>query len=273
MSQLRVVVDEGLLLAGALLAAGAWPELEQAARPYKPHRAAEAARRELARMRAHPAVMAAEAVAGRPGEGDVGELFGAAIDGAWPEEVAAHLDNFAAQAQVEHLREAALGDWEAAQADLSGVLGRAGLGAFLARLLGPELPPITVFPNLLYPGSESVTALTARGWLLCLPPPLAWGTSPPWRYGERPDEVLARAAEHLARAIMRQALPEARAGMFGLAAAVLCLRAAEGAEAADQFMLMERRTRKLPGLPGVVATLAGKEGMAACAAALADVCV
>jgi hypothetical protein len=107
---------------------------------------------------------------------------------------------------------------------------------------------------------------------LCLPPPLAWGTSPPWRYGERPDEVLARAAEHLARAMILGALPEPQAGVFGLAAAVLLLREAEGAEAADQFMLMERRTRKLPGLPGVVATLAGKEGMAACAAALADVC-
>ena len=269
MSQLTVTLDDGLRLAGALLAAGAWPDLEQASRPYKPHRAAEAARRELARLRAHPAVLAAEALAGKPGEGGVDELFGAAFAGAWPDDVAAHLDNFAAQAQMDHLRAAALGDWEAAQADLGAVLGRAELGGFLARMLGPELPPITVFPNLLYPGRESVSVLTAKGWLLCLPPPLAWGTSPPWRYGDRPDEVLARAAEHLAGSMMRQSLPEVQAGMFGLAAAVLFLRDAEGAEAADQFMLMERRTRKQPGLAGVVATLAGKRGLAACAAALA----
>jgi hypothetical protein len=252
----RVRLDDGPRLAGALLAAGAWPEQEQAARPYKPHRVAEAARRELSRWREHPAVRAASAMAGQPGEGGAAALFGAGFAGAWPADVAAHLDDFTMAAQLESLRARAQGDWEAAYADLSAVLGGADLSTFLRRLFGPELAPITVFPNLLYPGSESVTALTAKGWLLCLPPPLAWGTSPPWRYGERPDEVLAAAAEALAQGIARQTRPEAPAEVLGAAAAVLFLREAEGAAAADQFLLMTRRTRKLAGLAEAVANLA-----------------
>jgi hypothetical protein len=95
-----------------------------------------------------------------------------------------------------------------------------------------------------------------------VPPPPAWGASPPWRYGERPDEVLARAAEALARGMIHWALPGPQAGVFGLAAAVLFLREVEGAEAADQFMLMEGRTRRVPGLPGVVRALREAEGLA-----------
>jgi hypothetical protein len=229
---------------------------------------AEAARRELAQMRPHPAVAAAESLA----EAGVERLFAAAFAGDWPADLAAHLASFRAEARLEHWRERAQADWDQALADLSAVLAHADLGGFLARRLGPGLPPITVFPNLLYPGLAPVTALTRNGWLLCLPPPAAWGTSPPWRYTERPDEVLATAAEALARAIFGQGQPEAQtnsqAALFGLAAAVLCLREAEGPEAADQFMLMEQRTRKRPGLPAVVRALEPCRGMAECAAAM-----
>jgi hypothetical protein len=44
-------------------------------------------------------------------------------------------------------------------------------------------------------------------------------------------------------------------GALAVAAAVLFLRQTEGAEAADQYMLMERRARKLPQLPELVERL------------------
>lgn len=264
--------DERVRLAGLLLAAGGWPEAEQARRPYKPHRVAEGARRAFTAWRAHPAVAAAEAVA--LGAGGAAQLFTLAAAGDWSTAAGGALDDFVAQAQPSDYWAATAADWQAAEAEMNTVLARADLGEFLAALVGGPLPGLRVFPSLLYPGREAVVVDTPAGLLLCQPPPPAWGSSPPWRYHERPDEVLAATAEALATALLARATDypalAAQAGPVGLAAAVLFLRVAEGPEAADQFMLMERRTRKLPQLPALVAALDGKRGLAEVAEALAS---
>jgi hypothetical protein len=267
---LAVRVDDGLRLAGALLAAGEWPEREQALRPYKPHRVAEAARRALAGLRDHPAVAAAQRLAGAPGQAEVEQFLAFAFAGDWPPSLLPHLSSFIQAADLDQLHARAHPDWEQAEAELRAVLAPAGLARFLDYLLGPGIPPIVVHPNLLYPGHQPVALVAAHAALLCQPPPPAWGASPPWRYVERPDEVLAAAAQVLARAVVRRARPGAAAEVVGLAAAVLFLRAAEGAQAADQFLLMERRARNLPRLPDVVAALAGCQGLSAALAALAQ---
>ena len=249
--------------AGLLLAAGRWPELEQARKPYKPHRVAEAARRALSGLRENPAVLAAEAVA--LGPGGVAALFAGAA-------ATVDLADFEQQPDVVAHTAATAADWQAAEAELTAVLARADLGAFLAELFGPPLPALFAGPHLLYPGRERVVSAVPGGLLLTQPPPPAWGTSPPWRYTDRPDEVLAGAAEALAAALFARATEHpglvAQAAPLGLAAAVLFLRAAEGPEAADQFMLMEKRTRALPQLPALVAALDGKRGVSAIAVGL-----
>src|SRR5574341_621600 len=124
-----------------------------------------------------------------------------------------------------------------------------------------ETPQLVFVPNLLFPGQRSVAAGSASEVVVCLPPPLAWGTSPPWRYNERPDEVLAKLSEAFARFLFEDGLPAAhaalqpRAEVFALASAVLFLRQAEGEAAGDQFMVMEKKTRGLKSLPAVVAAL------------------
>lgn len=270
---IEVVLHDGLRLAGSLLAAGVWPEREQAARPYKPHRAAQSARRRLAAWRHHPAVLAAQVLAGAPGGAEA--LFAAALAGAWPAELDACVDDFVNDAQpaADWAQEAA--DWQAAEAELRAVLARADLAQFLAALLPAALPRLAVFPNLLYPGRQVLAVRGRAGavWL-CQPPPAAWGASPPWRYDERPDEVLGAMAEILARALIQQALPAEHtalspyAPVLGLAAAVLFLRQAEGPAAGDQLMLMEQRARGLPSLPAVVAALADQPRLAASEAML-----
>ena len=118
------------------------------------------------------------------------------------------------------------------------------------------------------------TSATAQSDAPSQPPPAAWGASPPWRYDERPDEVLGAMAETLARTLIQQALPVEHAALrpyapvLGLAAAVLFLRQAEGPAAGDQLMLMEQRARGLPGLPSVVAAMASQPRLAASEAML-----
>lgn len=234
--------------AGALLAASAWPEAEQAAKPYKPHRVAEHAIRHLKPFNAHPAVLAVQQVVGE-GAG-LSTLYAQAATG-WGA-LAGPVSDFAARADLPTLWADAQADWAQAEADAQAVLARADLAGFLDRALGGQHR--VIYPNLLLPGLRQVTAPLAEGVLLAAPPPKAWGTSPPWRYSERPDEALAAWCEALALAALAPLHP-GRAETLALALTVLFLRQAEGEAAGDQFMVMEKKTRQLKDLPAQVMAL------------------
>ena len=257
MSTVEVRVDDNLRLAGALLAAGAWPEYEQSVKPYKPHRTAEHAHKFFAAHKDHAAVKGAAALVGQ-GEG-LGKLFGPAHAGAWPADIAA--GDFKPAAQVEDFWNESQADWQEAEFDLKLVLAHGNLGQFIDDLLGPQSRKLIVFPNLLFPGLIPVAVASPAEIMAVVPPPKAWGTSPPWRYKERRDEVLAAVSKTFAQYIFEDGLPAAqaalkpRAAAFGVAAAVLFVREAEGQEAGDQFMIMEKKTHNLPGLPGLVEAL------------------
>ncbi len=258
---LAVRITDDLRLAGALLAASDWPEREQAAKAYKPHRVAEEARRYFAPHRSHPAVQAASELAANAAGTGLHQLYGAAVSRGWPTSLAQHLDDFQAAAQPRVLWADTQAAWDLAETDLCAVLDKADLPGFLAKVFGPLPQRPVVYPNLLYPGRQPL-AFEANGDLfICQPPPPAWGTSPPWRYSERPDEVLAVLATTAAQALFERLLPpeyaslRAHALTFALAVAVLFLRHTEDPAAGDQFMVMEKKARKLPELPRVVTAL------------------
>jgi len=258
-SAIEVRLDDRLRVAGALLAASEWPEREQAVKAYKPHRVAEHAHRYFAPHSSHPAVGGALAMAG-DGTG-LGALFTHALNGSWPGELGLHVTSFRSVANLETFWAETQADWDQARADTEEVMTRADLRQFLIDLFGPPSRAFVLVPNLLYPGQRSIAASSASEAVVCLPPPLAWGTSPPWRYKERPDEVLAKLSEAFARFLFEDGLPAAhaalqpRAEVCALASAVLFLRQAEGDAAGDQFMVMEKKTRGLKNLPAVVAAL------------------
>jgi hypothetical protein len=201
-------------------------------------------------------------------------LYAASAAGAWPPGLAEHLADFVSAAQLADLLATTQPAWDQAQADLAGVLAGVPLPAFLETLFGPLPFTLEVYPNLLYPGRQALAfeALAGPGagtvLTVAQPPPPAWGTSPPWRYRDRPDEVLAVLAATLAEALFQRCLPAEHralaphAGTFALAAAVLFLRQAIDPAAGDQFMVMEKKARRLPELPYVVAALeaAGEAG-------------
>jgi hypothetical protein len=255
----QVRIDDRLRLAGALLAAGDWPEREQAAKAYKPHRVAEQAHRHFAPHSSHAAVVGAAALVGE-GAG-LNLLYTHALNGNWPADWGNHLAGFREATKLEEFWNETHADWFQAEGDARDVLARADLGQFLDDLLGPQTRALVFFPNLLFPGRQPVVVGAAGEVVVCAPPPLAWGTSPPWRYSERPDEVLAAVSEGFARFLFEDGLPPEHAALkpqaeaFALAAAVLFLRQAEGQAAGDQFMVMEKKTRGLPHLPALVAAL------------------
>jgi hypothetical protein len=249
---IEVCLDDRLRLAGALLAAGEWPQTEQKLKPYKPHRVAESARKYFAPARTHPAVLAAQALVGQ-GEG-LGSLFTHLLVGDGPEGVAPELPDFVTATEPDKFWAETEADWQAAMNEGREVLGRADLEQFLSDLFGPLPLSLALMLNLLFPGQQCL-ALEAGGRLIILaPPPLAWGASPPWRYNERPDEVLAMVSQTAARHFVEPHLP-GDAEALSLAAAVLFLRQAEGQAAGDQFMVIQKKTQGWKGLPGVVSAL------------------
>jgi len=259
MDTIEVRLDDSLRLAGALLAAGEWPELEQKAKPYKPHRVAEAARKYFAPQRKHPAVRGAHAFVGL--DDGLRSFFGHALNANWPGDLGAQMADFKAKAKPETFWAETQADWQEAESQACQVLEKSGLWQFLRDLFGPQARKFVFVPNLLFPGQRTVTISSANDIVVYAPPPKAWGTSPPWRYAERPDEVLATASEALARFLFEHNLPADQLAFkpleetFGLAAAVLYLREAEGEAASEQLMMMEKKTRRLGNLPAVVSAL------------------
>ena len=259
MDTIEVRLDDSLRLAGALLAAGEWPDLEQKAKPYKPHRVAEAARKYFAPQRKHPAVRGTQALVGA-GEG-LSWFFGHALNADWPGDLGTHLADFKAKAKPETFWAETLADWQEAESQACQVLEKSGLWEFLRDLFGPPASNLVFVPNLLFPGQKTITISSAHDIVVCAPPPKAWGTSPPWRYAERPDEVLAMASEAFASFLFANNLPANQSSFkslqetFGLATAVLFLREAEGEAASEQLMMMEKKTRRLSNLPAVASAL------------------
>jgi hypothetical protein len=258
MSTVAVRIDDNFRLAGALLAAGAWPEHEQSVKPYKPHRTAEHAHKFFAAQAGHAAVKGAQTLVGQ-GEG-LSLLFGHALNGDWPASIPAA--DFKSAAQPETFWAESQADWQEAEFDAKLVLAHGNLGQFLDDLLGPQTRALVLFPNLLFPGLIPLAAASASEIVAVVPPPKAWGTSPPWRYKERRDEVLAEVSGTFAQFIFEDGLPAAhaalkpRAAAFGVAAAVLFVREAESQEAGDQYMVMEKKAHGLPTLPALVEALA-----------------
>ncbi|MBL8055120.1 MAG: hypothetical protein JNK29_00410 [Anaerolineales bacterium] len=249
---IAVRLDDRLQLAGALLAASDWPAHEQTVKAYKAHRVAEAAHKALAAHGAHPAVLAARALAGA-GAG-LERLYTHALTGDWPGDLGAQAADFAAAANLAGFLAEYAADFAQAEADARAVLARADLRQFLVDLAGPQPRALVFAPNLLFPGRQRVACVSAAELVVASHPPIAWGSSQPWRFSERPDEALALISEAFARSLFAQA-GAANAEVWGAAGAVLFLRQAEGEAAGDQYMVMEKKARGLKTLPAAVAAL------------------
>jgi hypothetical protein len=236
---------------GTLLAAGDWPLVEQATKAHLTHRLAEHTRRALIDHQADLLVLWANQLAVDNGPAAV---LHALLSGQTPVETAESSQH----AGVRAIWREQLPEWQLATADLAQVLDRPGWGQALMDLFPQRPTSVTVTPNLLYPALQAVAAAEADRLVVASPPPLAWGASPPWRYGERPEEALAAVAAAMAQHLSTALAPDLagdRRAQLAAAVASLALRDQFGPDAADQYVLIEKRTHKWPGLPALAATL------------------
>jgi hypothetical protein len=271
-SSVSTCLEDRARLVMAILAAGDWPGCEQQEVRHAVHPLAKLTRQYVLPYAGHPAVTTVnELLAGNTA---VDVFFTAALRSGWPqlrplEPLPAPLEDGRWLEQAANLyRRADLPamlwarqepTWQEAVSDLNQIFGDGCLVSFLGRLDGrPLLRPLLVVPTLVFPALRPLLVETAQALFLLLPPPKAYGESPPWPYREGADWVLSQSCRSLAAYIWRaelSALDERERQLRLHAAATLFLEESLGEDAAMAYLICSKRQDQLPHLPAAVEQL------------------
>ena len=272
MSNVQVQCDNRVRLAGAILAATVWPEMEQAQEPHAVHYQAKVTRQYMRQFGQKAAVTRLNQMlqANMP----IYKPFAVLTRCSWPQlEPEERLPtNFAdglwlyetTKLFVEADLETALwqphaADWNDATDQLTAIFENVCLTKFLSRLRGRPLQrEIVIYPNLLYPALRPVVIQTRHYYGLVLPPPKAVGESPPWSYAEAADWVLTTSCQQLLRHVMVDGLrgkAPAEQALLLHAASTVFLEETLGSEAASGYMRQLKRQCNLSDLAEAVEKL------------------
>ena len=265
MSEQQIGVDNRTRLVGAVLATGRWPALEQAQKPHAVHQQAKLTRSFTEPFADHKAVALADAFLAT--QNDPASLFAAALAcswptftaefplpagfdlSAWPEALMDFYTDTAIAAFFWADHEAA---WQQAEMDLRQIFQGRDLAAFAGRLLGQPLRrSLHICPNLAYPALQTIAVHNEGGIYLLLPPPQAWGESPPWPYAEGEDWVLAECCYRLSELLVPLPEPDRQADLAH-AATVLFLEEALDEPSAQAYLVRTKIELKRPELPAAV---------------------
>lgn len=272
MSNLSVSLDDRARLVMAVLAAGDWPAREQQGQSHAVHPQAKLTRQHLVAYADHPAVNAVNKLLAQQTAVDV--FFTAALRSSWPdlkprEALPAPLgDGRWLQQAADFYRRADLPAtlwasqrqaWHEAVTDLHHIFCNGRLAHFLDRLNGrPGAYELFIIPNLVYPALLPLLVETAGGLFIILPPPKAFGESPPWPYREGIEWVLGQSCRRLLSHLWRQdlALLDARQRALRLhAATTLFLEESLGEAEAMAYLVRNKKQYQLPQLPQAVEQL------------------
>ncbi len=146
--------------------------------------------------------------------------------------------------------------WTEAARDLKEIFENSRLPDFLRKLTGQELAQnIVVTPNLSYPTLQTIGAETADALFLIIPPPPAWGESPPWTYHEDPGWVVARSCYALTEILLAselQSLDSSQQKLLRHAAVTLCLEETLSEQESNSYLVKSQKQHNLPDLPATV---------------------
>jgi hypothetical protein len=194
-SDVTVRLDDRIRLISALLAASDYPEQAQKRRPHGTHAHVRATRKAMAEFRRQPIVALTQTMLdkGAPLEA----LFTASqmldpdtfeavhplpnwLPGDWD----ARLRSFA---EVTGLREwwtQEQAAWDKSFAEVRRVFQSVEFGPTLAPYFGDTGDRFVFVPNIVYPSDRELALKVGEEMITIVPPPLAWGDSPPWPFDE-----------------------------------------------------------------------------------------
>lgn len=270
MSEVSVSIDNRVRLTAAVLAASHWPDHEQAQKPHAVHTQAKMTRQYVSDFAGHPATNTVNALL-ESGDLDLAALFSAVLRANWPlleptESLPeAYADGTFLEQLADFYTDSAIAAffwsdhnavWAEAARDLKEIFENSKLPDFLRKLTGQELAQnIVVTPNLSYPTLQTIGAETADTLFLIIPPPPAWGESPPWTYHKDPGWVVARSCYALAKILLAgqlQSLDSSQQQLIYHAAVTLCLKETLNQKESESYLVKSQKQYNLPDLPATV---------------------
>jgi hypothetical protein len=252
-SQIEIIIDDTLRLVTAVLAAGDWPDIEQAQLTHAVDPHAKQTRQFLTGTATHPAVIWVNQVVER-GE-SLDDVFTAVSQNVQQDT----FDDFKTRTGIEAFWQEHAAAWNEAKNDLTSIFQDSHLPVFLNQISDdPISQTIRIMPNLVYPALSPVLVSGFEAMTLLPPLPKAVGESPPWLYGEDPGWVQASVCTRLvqfALADTLETLPEDQQALLTHAAVTVYLETAVDEGEAMAYMVRSKKQHKLPTLPLVVEEL------------------
>lgn len=294
-----IILDDRLRLISSALAATNFPEKAQERKRHHAHAHARAIIKYLheKEMSKHPAIVAMQSLLdqGTPIEA----FFTLAMSLTWPDLEGTNfpewmpadwnkqLWDFYQKAELEKFWESAGKSWESAEVEAEKIFkGKVFFKEVLSPFVGEISEDFAFAPNILWPADREVGIRAGNMLISLVPPPLAWGESPPWPYDEETrlsEYTYPATLSQYARLLMLKYMREnaAKVGeatekeipiadslkvqyptwedqfiaLFQSAVVAIYLEDHISATEAKGYLLMERRIRNMTELPGTVSVL------------------
>jgi hypothetical protein len=288
-----VGVDDRIRLMSAMLAITDWPERAQHNKGHRPHAHARSTTKWLAGYESHYAVQCTQWLLNQNAPPEA--LFAFILKCDWPSmEIANpprwmpqywnyYLRDIYERAYLQNLWDQDANSWRKAEVEADSLMRVAGFYEFLQPFVGEIQEQMIYMANVSYPSDFAIGVRV--GWdLICIGPPrIAWGDNPPWPFDEDPAHVYSSSLSEYARLLMlaylrqnaekispitRKELPvsdefrqmhptwgDQFMELFVPGLVALYLEEQVSPQEAKAFILMEKKSRGLTILPGVVSVL------------------
>lgn len=293
LQDVTVRLDDRVRLMSAVLAVTNWPEKSQAEQPHGTHAHSRLTRKTLESFKAHPAVQGLQSLLnlGAPLEA----VYTLALQLSWPEldieklpvwvppRWNVQLRDFYEQAGLAKYWRDEDGPWRASIFEAQKMFQPVAFKPFLQPFLGDIQEKLVFMPNISFPTDREV-GVRLDGDLTCIAPPrLAWGDSPPWPFDEDPAHIYRAALSQYGRLLILNFLRENAAAiapvaetplpvsdqfraqypgwqeqftnLFVSAAVAMFLEEHVSKAEAKAYLLMERKTKGMHVLPGMISVL------------------
>ncbi len=224
-STITVRVDDRVRMLSTLLALTTWPEQEQAFHPHGVHAHARALRDALTHTEEHEAVLTMQEMleTGLP----LDTIFSYVNVLSWPgiraragelptwapEDWSVQMRNFMHANRVTDIWAHDKDAWAEAEQQAERALTQGDPLGLLSRIFGQQADSLIFQPNLSYPTEQTIGFRSEKTLVAVCPPPVAWGTNPPWPYDDNPADAYRDAFSTYARILlgeMLEAYPEAK---------------------------------------------------------------
>jgi hypothetical protein len=288
-----IKLDDRIRLMSAALAATDWPERSQERHPHGTHAHSRATRKYLDSFRSHEAVQNLQSLLdqGAPLEA----MFTFVLTLKWPELETAALPRWVPprwnQQLCDFYQKADLGKWwkdegspwQNSLDEARRMFTDIAFKPFLKPFLGDVGEDLIFVPNISFPTEREIGVRLGTELICIAPPRLAWGDSPPWPFDEDPAHIYRAALSQYGRMLMinflrahadviapiaetplpvsdqfRAQYPtwqEQFANLFVAAAVALFLEETLSKVEANAYVLMERKTKGMMILPGMISVL------------------